>query len=113
MRVRPLTSRRGTGIEERGIRALARVADVLLNAPYASALRLFELRGPPLPYRLILNDQFDSEALIGSIGVPVMILHGTADESVPVPRQGAFMPLRTSRTRRPSRTACRLRHGTH
>ncbi len=26
------------------------VAGVLLNAPYASALRLFELRGLPLPY---------------------------------------------------------------
>src|ERR1700756_1826409 len=38
-----------------------------------------ELRGPPLPYR-----QFDSEALIGGIGVPVMILHGTADENVPI-----------------------------
>jgi uncharacterized protein len=67
--------------------ALARewpVAGVLLNAPYASVLRLFELRGPPLLYRLLLIDQFDSEALIGGIGVPVMILHGTADENVPI-----------------------------
>jgi uncharacterized protein len=47
-------------------------------------LRLFELRGPPLPYRMLLTDQFDSEALIGGISVPVMILHGTADENVPV-----------------------------
>jgi uncharacterized protein len=73
----------GTGIAV----ALARerpVAGVLLNAPFASVLRLFELRGPPLPYRLLLTDRFDSEALIGGIGVPVMILHGTADESVPV-----------------------------
>ena len=73
----------GTGIAV----ALARerrVAGVLLNAPFASVLRLFELRGPPLPYPLLLTDQFDSEALIGGIGVPVMILHGTADENVPV-----------------------------
>src|SRR6201987_2013241 len=73
----------GTGIAV----ALARerrVAGVLLNAPYASVLRLLELRGPPLPYRLLLTDKFDSEALIGAIGVPVMILPGTADESVPV-----------------------------
>jgi uncharacterized protein len=60
------------------------VAGVLLNAPYASVLRLFELRGPPLPYRLLLTDQFDSEALIGGIGVPVMILHGTADDHIPI-----------------------------
>jgi pimeloyl-ACP methyl ester carboxylesterase len=60
------------------------VAGVLLNAPYASVLRLFELRGPPLPYRLLLTDQFDSEALIGGIGVPVMILHGTSDDNIPI-----------------------------
>lgn len=73
----------GTGIAV----ALAReraVAGVLLNAPYASVLRLFELRGPPLPYRMLLTDQFDSEALIGGMGVPLMILHGTADGTVPV-----------------------------
>ena len=73
----------GTGVAV----ALARerpVAGVLLNAPYASVLRLFELRGPPLPYRWLLSDKFDSEALIGGIGVPVMILHGTADANVPV-----------------------------
>lgn len=73
----------GTGIAI----ALARerpVAGVLLNAPYASVLRLFQLRGPPLPYRWLLTDKFDSEALIGGIGVPVMILHGTADSNVPV-----------------------------
>jgi len=73
----------GTGIAV----ALARerpVAGVLLNAPYASVLRLFELRGPPLPYRWLLADQFDSEALIGGVSVPVMILHDTADDNVPV-----------------------------
>ena len=73
----------GTGVAI----ALARerpVAGVLLNAPYASVLRLFELRGPLLPYRWLLTDKFDSEALIGGIGVPVMILHGTADSNVPI-----------------------------
>jgi pimeloyl-ACP methyl ester carboxylesterase len=73
----------GTGIAV----ALARerpVVGVLLNAPYASVVRLFELRGPPLPYRWLLTDQFDTEALIGGIGVPVMILHGTADGNIPI-----------------------------
>jgi fermentation-respiration switch protein FrsA (DUF1100 family) len=67
--------------------ALARdrpVAGILLNAPYASVRRLYELRGPTLPYRWLLTDQFDSEALIGAVGVPVMILHGTADPAIPV-----------------------------
>jgi fermentation-respiration switch protein FrsA (DUF1100 family) len=60
------------------------VAGILLNAPYASVRRLFELRGPILPYRWLMTDPFDSEALIGAVGVPVMILHGTADPNVPV-----------------------------
>jgi fermentation-respiration switch protein FrsA (DUF1100 family) len=67
--------------------ALARdrpVAGVLLNAPYASVRRLFELRAPPLPYRWLMRNPFDSEALIGGIGVPVMILHGTADQNIPI-----------------------------
>jgi fermentation-respiration switch protein FrsA (DUF1100 family) len=40
----------GTGIAIAHARE-RQVAGVLLNAPYASALRLFELRCPPLPYR--------------------------------------------------------------
>src|SRR6266568_87382 len=67
--------------------ALARdrpVAGVLLNAPYASVRRLFELRAPPLPYRWLMSSPFDSEALIGGIGVPLMILHGTADPNIPI-----------------------------
>jgi uncharacterized protein len=60
------------------------VAGVLLNSPYASVRRLFELRRPFLPYRWLMSDPFDSEALIGGVGVPVMILHGTADPNVPV-----------------------------
>jgi fermentation-respiration switch protein FrsA (DUF1100 family) len=67
--------------------ALARdrpVAGVLLNAPYASVRRLFELRGPPIPYRWLMLDQFDSEALIGGVTAPVMILHGTLDRPIPV-----------------------------
>jgi alpha-beta hydrolase superfamily lysophospholipase len=59
-------------------------AGVLLNSPYASVVRLFELRGLPLPYRWLMADQLDSEALIATIGVPVMILHGTADEAIPI-----------------------------
>lgn len=60
------------------------VAGLLLNAPYASVRRLFELRGPPLPYRWLMHDQFDSEAMIGAVTAPVMILHGTADANIPI-----------------------------
>jgi uncharacterized protein len=73
----------GTGIAV-GLAHDRPAAGVLLNSPYASVVRLFELRGSPLPYRWLMADQLDSEALIGSIGVPVMILHGTADDAIPI-----------------------------
>jgi fermentation-respiration switch protein FrsA (DUF1100 family) len=61
------------------------VAGVLLNAPFASVLRLFQLRAPPiLPYSWLLSDQYNSEALIGRVTAPVMILHGTADANIPI-----------------------------
>ncbi len=60
------------------------VAGILLNSPYASIVRLFELRGMALPYRFLMADPLDSEALIGGLGVPVMILHSRADEAIPI-----------------------------
>ncbi len=60
------------------------VAGVLLNAPYASVRRLFELRGLPIPYRWLMKDPFDSEALIGGVTAPLLILHGTDDPAIPV-----------------------------
>lgn len=66
------------------------VAGVLLNSPYASVLRLFQLHGTrlaprvPLPFRLLMSDTLDAEALIGRLTVPVMILHGTEDWAIPI-----------------------------
>jgi uncharacterized protein len=61
------------------------IAGLLLVAPYASVLRLFGLEAPPiLPYRWLLRDQYDSEALIDRVTAPVMILHGTADATIPI-----------------------------
>ncbi len=73
----------GTGIAV-GLALDRPVAGVLLNSPYASVRRLFEMRGPPLPYRLLMADPLDTEALIGKLHVPVMILHGTADQAIPI-----------------------------
>jgi alpha-beta hydrolase superfamily lysophospholipase len=73
----------GTGVAV-GLAHDRPVAGVLLNSPYASIARLFELRGLKLPYRLLMADPLDSEALIGGLGVPVMILHATADDAIPI-----------------------------
>lgn len=66
------------------------VVGVMLNSPYASVLRLFELHGipimrrVPLPFRLLMTNTLDSEKLIGKLRVPVMILHGTLDGAIPI-----------------------------
>jgi len=73
----------GTGVAV-GLAHDRPVAGVLLNSPYASIARLYELHGLPLPYRLLMADPFDSEALIGGLGVPVMILHSRADQAIPI-----------------------------
>ena len=61
------------------------IAGLLLDAPYASILRLFETEAPPiLPYRWLLTDQYNSLATIGRVTAPVMILHGAADATIPI-----------------------------
>jgi alpha-beta hydrolase superfamily lysophospholipase len=65
-------------------------AGVLLDSPYASVVRLFALggmpllRGVPFPARLLMTDAIDSEAIIGRLRVPVMMLHGTLDYAIPI-----------------------------
>jgi len=82
-RIAALGESLGTGIAV-GLAHDRPVAGVLLNSPYASIARLFGLRGMPLPYRLLMADPLDSEALIGGLGVPVMILHSRADQAIPI-----------------------------
>src|SRR4029077_18393794 len=61
------------------------VAGLLLVAPYASILRLVETRAPPiLPYRWLLSDQYNSVQIIGRVTAPVMIVHGTDDQTIPI-----------------------------
>ena len=61
------------------------VVGVLLDAPFASELRLFTQRASlPLPYRGLLQDQWNSEGRIGQVRAPLLILHGTADDQVPI-----------------------------
>jgi fermentation-respiration switch protein FrsA (DUF1100 family) len=63
---------------------------VLLDSAYASVVRLFArnglplLHGVPFPARLLMTDTIDSEAMIGRLRVPVMMLHGTEDHAIPI-----------------------------
>jgi alpha-beta hydrolase superfamily lysophospholipase len=66
------------------------VAGVLLNSPYASVARLLArngvplMRSVPIPTGLLMRNRIDAEALIGGLRVPVLILHGTEDRTIPI-----------------------------
>lgn len=79
-------------------------AALILEAPYTSiADRAAELY-PWLPVHFLMKDHFDSLSKISKVTSPLLILHGEADETIPVahgrallaaataPKKGVFFP---------------------
>jgi fermentation-respiration switch protein FrsA (DUF1100 family) len=56
---------------------------LVLLAPYRSITKIAAARYPFAPVRLLLEDRFDTEGIIGGIRMPLMIAHGDADELIP------------------------------
>jgi fermentation-respiration switch protein FrsA (DUF1100 family) len=63
---------------ERPARAL------ILEAPFTAAVDVARLRYSWLPVGLIMQDQFRSRDWIGRVRIPVLIVHGDADQVVPI-----------------------------
>ncbi|MET0407446.1 MAG: alpha/beta hydrolase [Hyphomicrobium sp.] len=61
-----------------------KVAGIILDAPYTSILELAVAQFPWLPVSLLLKDRYESIKYIHDLHVPIFILHGDADEIVPV-----------------------------
>ncbi len=59
------------------------VRGVILDSPYLSVLARGQATYPWLPVSLLLVDQFRSDRWIGEVPVPILILHGTADDLIP------------------------------
>jgi uncharacterized protein len=59
-------------------------AALVLDAPYLSALDVAESRYPIFPISIVMKDQFRSDLAIGSIHMPVLIMHGEADTIIPI-----------------------------
>jgi fermentation-respiration switch protein FrsA (DUF1100 family) len=59
------------------------VGRVILEAPFTSAAALAALHYWYLPVRLLMKDQFRSDARIGKVTAPLLILHGFHDQVVP------------------------------
>jgi fermentation-respiration switch protein FrsA (DUF1100 family) len=72
----------GTGVAV-AIAAEKDVAAVILEAPFTSAADVAFSAYPFLPVSLLMKDQFRSDARIGKVTAPVLIMHGERDRVVP------------------------------
>ncbi|HET6390258.1 alpha/beta hydrolase [Hyphomicrobium sp.] len=61
-----------------------RVGGMVLDSPYTSILELASQHYPWLPVAWLLKDRYDSIGYIAGVHVPLFILHGEADNVVPV-----------------------------
>ncbi len=59
-------------------------AGIVLEAPYSSIVDVAAARYWMFPVRLLMLDTFHSDRRIGRIHSPLLFLHGTADQTVPI-----------------------------
>jgi hypothetical protein len=64
--------------------ATHKVARLVLEAPFSSAVDLGAAAYWFMPVRLLMKDQFRSDQRIGQVRAPVLILHGSDDRVVPL-----------------------------
>lgn len=76
---------------------------MVLEAPFTSLPEVAAAHYPIFPARQLVRDRFDSEAKIGRVRIPLLVVHGERDRVVPVrfgrallaaanePRDGAFI----------------------
>ena len=73
----------GTGVAV-ALASHRQVAGVILDSAYSSIADVAADRYWMFPVRLLLRDTFQSDALIGRIDGPILMLHGTDDDVVPI-----------------------------
>ena len=73
----------GTGVAIE-VAAEKKVAGVILDSPYTSIVELASALYPWLPVNLLLEDRYNSILHIHDVHVPIFIVHGEADDVIPV-----------------------------
>ena len=73
----------GTGVAV-ALAAEKPISRMILDAPYTSTLDIARANYPFLPVRFLMKDQFRSDERIARVKVPVLILHGEADQIIPI-----------------------------
>jgi uncharacterized protein len=92
----------GSGVAAR-MASEGRGQALILESPYTSIVDVAARRFPIFPVRALMRDRFDTRALVGRIRMPVLILHGTEDWTVPYDmgvslsrafgREATFVPI--------------------
>lgn len=72
----------GTGVAV-ALAAEKKADGVILEAPYTSTADIAFAAYPFIPVSLLMKDQFRSDARIGKVKAPILILHGQRDNIVP------------------------------
>src|SRR5580698_8245478 len=72
----------GTGVAAH-MAAEHRADALILQSPYTAVVDVAARRFPLYPVRLVMEDRFDTLSHAGATKIPVLIMHGTEDETVP------------------------------
>jgi len=72
----------GTGVAAR-MAAEGRASGLILQSPYTAVVDIAAMQYPLFPVRLLDRDPFDTYSLVPRIKMPVLIIHGTNDWTVP------------------------------
>lgn len=59
-------------------------AGLILDAPFTSVPDVAARRFPMAPVRALVTERYETAKIIGQIKMPILILHGTLDRTVPV-----------------------------
>jgi fermentation-respiration switch protein FrsA (DUF1100 family) len=73
----------GTGVAV-ALAAEQPVARVVLESPYTSTADIAAAIYPFIPVRWLMHDQFRSDQRIGRVNVPVLVVHGARDITIPL-----------------------------
>jgi uncharacterized protein len=73
----------GTGVAV-DLAARYEVGALVLDSPYSSIVDVAAAHYWMFPVRLLMRDQFRSDEKIGRVVAPVLMVHGTADVTIPI-----------------------------
>ena len=72
----------GTGVASH-LSQYRNFAGVILETPFTSMIDAAKTFYPYIPIKLLLKDRFDNKSKIKNINIPILIMHGEADQIVP------------------------------